>query len=174
VHARTRDQKGQNTGLADWTILSFLRKTLPEHTILFGNGNVLEAEDFDNCISQTGVNGVLSAEGALSNPAIFLPPQSRPSLRHPRVDEVAREYLGLCKELSETRGIRSHLFKLLRGYFLVDPQFRDQLTRARSPDDFERFISCIEASIAEKLEQDGVVRPYLQCNSYIRRDRLRV
>ncbi|KAI9905017.1 hypothetical protein N3K66_001546 [Trichothecium roseum] len=84
VHGRRREQKGHLTGLADWHMLRFLRDNLPPDTVIFANGNVLQGEDVERCLAATGADGVMSAEGNLSDPAIF----GRP----PPPGEEGREY----------------------------------------------------------------------------------
>jgi tRNA-dihydrouridine synthase 1 len=71
VHGRLREQKGHNTGLADWDHIRFLRENLPKETVLFANGNILRREDIDACLEATGADGVMSAEGNLYDPGIF-------------------------------------------------------------------------------------------------------
>ena len=84
VHGRTRDMKGHKTGLADWSVIRFLRENLPAETVLFANGNILRKEDITRCLRETGADGVMSAEGNLYDPAIFSDP--------PAVGEEGREY----------------------------------------------------------------------------------
>ncbi|KAL1897725.1 tRNA dihydrouridine synthase [Sporothrix stenoceras] len=74
VHGRRREQKGHMTGIADWKKLRYLRENLPKETVLFANGNVLQHDDVDRCLAATGFDGVMSAEGLLSNPGLFSPP----------------------------------------------------------------------------------------------------
>ncbi|CAK7202653.1 tRNA dihydrouridine synthase [Sporothrix eucalyptigena] len=74
VHGRRREQKGHMTGIANWKMLRYLRENLPKETVLFANGNVLEHGDVERCLEATGFDGVMSAEGLLSNPALFSPP----------------------------------------------------------------------------------------------------
>lgn len=76
VHGRRREQKGHMTGVADWTMLRYLRANLPKETVLFANGNVLEHGDVERCLAATGFDGVMSAEGLLSNPGLFSAPPS--------------------------------------------------------------------------------------------------
>ncbi|KAE9378914.1 FMN-linked oxidoreductase [Stipitochalara longipes BDJ] len=84
VHGRTREMKGHKTGLADWSMIRFLRESLPKETVLFANGNILRKEDITRCLEVTGADGVMSAEGNLYDPAIFADP--------PAVGEEGREY----------------------------------------------------------------------------------
>ena len=84
VHGRQREQKGHNTGLADWTVLRYLREQLPPETVIFANGNILQYDDIQNCLDETNADGVMSAEGNLYNPSIFATP--------PPVGEEGREY----------------------------------------------------------------------------------
>ncbi len=84
VHGRQRDQKGHKTGLADWSVLRFLRQKLPSDTVIFANGNVLRHEDIWRCLEETGADGVMSAEGNLYDPTIFAKP--------PDIGQEGREY----------------------------------------------------------------------------------
>jgi len=84
VHGRQRDQKGHNTGLADWTILRYLREQLPPETVIFANGNILQHEDIDDCLQATGADAVMSAEANLYDPSIFAEP--------PPVGQEGRDY----------------------------------------------------------------------------------
>ena len=84
VHGRQREQKGHNTGLADWGVIKWLREQLGSEVVLFANGNILQREDVDRSLEETGADGVMSAEGNLCDPAIFA--------EAPPVGEEGREY----------------------------------------------------------------------------------
>ncbi|KAK3388197.1 dihydrouridine synthase-domain-containing protein [Sordaria brevicollis] len=84
VHGRRREQKGHQTGLADWEYIRYLREKLPKETVIFANGNILQYSDLEKCLEATGADGVMSAEGNLSDPGLFARP--------PPVGEEGREY----------------------------------------------------------------------------------
>lgn len=84
VHGRQRDQKGHKTGLADWSVLRYLRQNLPPDTVIFANGNILRHEDIQKCLEETGADGVMTAEGNLYDPTIFAQP--------PDIGKEGREY----------------------------------------------------------------------------------
>ncbi|KAN0079472.1 hypothetical protein V8E54_004686 [Elaphomyces granulatus] len=84
VHGRRREQKGHNTGVADWSYIKYLRDNLPPETVIFANGNILNHDDIERCLKATGADGVMSAEGNLSDPSIFSEP--------PPIGSEGREY----------------------------------------------------------------------------------
>lgn len=109
VHGRRREMKGHLTGLADWKMIRFLRDNLPAETVLFANGNVLQHGDLERCLEATGADGVMSAEGNLSDPAIFTRPPSKAEQGREywrgkdgkggwRVDAVCRRYIDILHE----------------------------------------------------------------------------
>lgn len=106
VHGRQRDQKGHLTGLADWDVIRYLRDSLPGDTVIFANGNILRYDDIQKCLDATGADGVMSAEGNLSDPTIFAAPpveneetpgywRGRDGKGGFRMDYVLRRYLDL-------------------------------------------------------------------------------
>ncbi|EXJ61933.1 tRNA-dihydrouridine synthase 1 [Cladophialophora yegresii CBS 114405] len=105
VHGRRREQKGHNTGVADWSVIRYLRDNLPSETVIFANGNILNSGDLEASLAATGADGIMSAEGNLSDPTIFAPP---PKVYNPRqywygpngkggyrMDAVFRRYLDI-------------------------------------------------------------------------------
>ena len=106
VHGRQREQKGHNTGLADWSVLRYLREQLPPETVIFANGNILQHSDIEQCLEETNADGVMSAEGNLYDPSIFATPpptgeegrgywRGRDSKGGYRADAVLRRYLDI-------------------------------------------------------------------------------
>ena len=106
VHGRQRDQKGHQTGLADWSVIRYLREKLPPETVIFANGNILRHEDLQKCLDETNADGVMSAEGNLYDPTIFAEPpaegqegreywRGRDGKGGYRMDAVFRRYLDI-------------------------------------------------------------------------------
>ncbi len=123
VHGRQRDQKGHKTGLADWSVMRYLRESLPPDTVIFANGNILQHGDIDKCLEETGADGVMSAEGNLHDPTIFAKApevgregreywRGRNQVGGYRVDAVFRRYMDILYQyvLDETPPARKPLF----------------------------------------------------------------
>lgn len=123
VHGRRREQKGHLTGVADWGYIRYLRENLPAETVIFANGNILQHGDLQRCLEATGADGIMSAEGNLSDPALFAPPppeavENREYWRGKdgrggyRVDAIMRRYLDIMHKyiLEERVPMRRPLF----------------------------------------------------------------
>ncbi|CAE6350407.1 unnamed protein product [Rhizoctonia solani] len=129
-HGRTREQRGTNTGLADWTQIAAVKRALK--IPVFANGNILYPEDVNACLEATGADGVMSAEANLYNPALFAGLPSGSSLKTGPRDhtDLAIEYLEIVKKLktdTAPSAVKGHLFKLMRPALGREVDLRDRI-----------------------------------------------
>lgn len=152
-HGRLREQRGQNTGLADWTKIRAVKEAVS--VPVFANGNVLYHADIERCLAETGADAVMSAEGQLYNPALFA--SANVDARHgfgtglhlPHAD-LALEYLEIVQGLktpTSLSAVKGHLFKLLRPALARETDLRDELSHVRGPRSVERYID-----VAQKMK----------------------
>ena len=187
VHGRRREQKSHNMGIADWAMIRYLRDNLPPETVIFANGNILNHADVETCLLATGADGVLSAEGNLSDPTIFskLP---RPGnlnreywrgdngLNGYRIDGVIRRYLDIIYRyvLDQEPPYRPPLFiandspspPLTNGHKTAMEQHNEQPKRKRRKDQNSKEASPNVKYIQGHLFQ--ILRPMLNTHTNIR------
>ena len=73
-----RTGAGARDGAAHLDQIAEVRRATPPELTLIANGNIRTHEDLAVNQALTGTQGVMSAEGLLDNPAIFLPPAQQP------------------------------------------------------------------------------------------------
>ncbi|KAJ3125806.1 tRNA-dihydrouridine(16/17) synthase [NAD(P)(+)]-like protein [Nowakowskiella sp. JEL0407] len=171
--------KGQKTGLADWQQIKRVKEALKIPVI--ANGNILYQEDIDRCIAETGVDGVMTAEGNLYNPSIFT------GKFHP-VWTLADEYLQIIRDYpkSATFGMaKAHLFKLFLPCLSLHTDLRTKLSEATNFDDLQNISNILRDRIVEatsqtefapsKIEVDErgyKILPYWVCQPHMRPEQL--
>ncbi|KAJ1783702.1 tRNA dihydrouridine synthase, partial [Coemansia sp. RSA 2399] len=144
VHGRLREQKGHKTGLADWAKIKAVKEAVS--VPVFANGNILYFEDIQRCIDETGVDGVMSAETNLYNPALF-------SGKTLPTWQLAEEYLDICESVP-TKGsyIRGHLFKLFRYSLPIHVDLRKRLVEACKLEEYRQVVCDIKARLVKDAE----------------------
>ncbi len=110
VHARSVEQK--YAGRADWDFLARVKGEFPDRTVL-GSGDAHSAGEALRMISETGVDGVIVARGAIGNPWIFKQARELAAGREPfhpglpeQRDGVLRHYRMACKAYDPIRALK--------------------------------------------------------------------
>jgi len=128
VHGRTKEQNKHLVGACDWDIIKRIKQMVK--IPVFANGGIYNYEDITRCLEVTKVDGVMSAESLLENPALF-------SGRTVDLDDLALEYLDLCKIYATPDSyIRAHLFKILFTGLQIHTDLRDRLASSNKLPDF--------------------------------------
>ena len=96
---------------------------------VLANGNIRDIHDVDECLAQTGADGVMSADSLLEDPGLFW---SERRLHNPRAHlegcRLLLDYLDLWEKYPvPTRMVRGHAFKML-GETLLAP-YSDQTSQ---------------------------------------------
>ncbi|MBQ2527320.1 MAG: tRNA-dihydrouridine synthase, partial [Spirochaetales bacterium] len=122
MHARTRNQLYMPT--AHWELLKDLKSHFPEKVII-GSGDLFTAEDGVRMLTETGVDAISFARGAIGNPFIFEQTKALLSGEKPRVIPTAEKVSaimhhleGLVDFLGENtacREMRKHVCAYLKG-----------------------------------------------------------
>ncbi|KAK5600709.1 tRNA-dihydrouridine(16/17) synthase [NAD(P)(+)]-like protein [Crenichthys baileyi] len=169
VHGRTKDQKGAFTGIASWEHVKAVRKAV--NIPVFANGNIQHLSDVERCIQETGVQGVMSAEGNLHNPALF-------EGRSPPVWEMAEEYLEVVKQYPpcSLSYIRAHLFKLWHHTLQIHQDLREELAKVKTLEGLADVSAQLKRRCQEEIsdgkdgdEKDGGLPfPHWICQPYVR------
>ncbi|CAD5208643.1 unnamed protein product [Bursaphelenchus xylophilus] len=176
IHGRRREQRGVETGVADWTRI----KAVAEHLDIpvIANGNIQMPGDVERCIRETGADAVMSAEGILSNPFLF------EGVLKPGF-EVAKEYLELAdKYKASTATIRAHVFRMCHYGFLKYPDLRDRNSYVVSLPEFREVVAelerrCLGDAKIEEFDVSAIDRnlsfaemvasiPFYLCKPYVR------
>ena len=165
-------------GLADWDKIRAVKENVS--VPVFANGNILFHSDIAACLAATGADGVMSAEGNLYNPAIFMPSPASFTLDDPTLPStwcipsdtglhlphtrLALEYLDIVKSLkthTKTGAVKGHLFKLLRPALGREIDLREQLGRVfgghkTGPDVWTKYEAIVREMDERMLVRDQV------------------
>ncbi|RVE69009.1 hypothetical protein OJAV_G00073580 [Oryzias javanicus] len=169
IHGRTKDQKGAMTGVASWEHIKAVRKAV--NIPVFANGNIHHLSDVERCIQETGVEGVMSAEGNLHNPALF-------EGRSPPVWEMADEYLEVVKlhPPCSLSYVRAHLFKLWHHTLQIHQDLREELAKVKTLEALADVSSQLRQRCQEErakgkgaeLRESSLPLPHWICQPYVR------
>jgi tRNA-dihydrouridine synthase 1 len=152
VHGRTREQRGTVTGLADWEQIKLVKESLS--IPVFANGNILFSDDIKRCMKVTGVDGIMTAEGNLYNPAIFEPECLK-------IWQIVDEYLDIVRDEapSAISAVRGHLFKLYRPCLSTFTGHREQFGAARSFEELSQIAADLNHHLRQKYNASPIDAP---------------
>ncbi|KAF2075284.1 hypothetical protein CYY_003413 [Polysphondylium violaceum] len=149
IHGRTKEQKGQHAGIANWEAIKIIREKLS--IPVFANGSVVLYKDIEPCLEATGAQGVMSAEGILANPSMFS------GLDLP-ITQIAKEYIDMCLVYhTETYICRSHLFKMLRSLFDYHVDLREKMGKIHTFEGFRDLITELEVRIESGIQPEKML-----------------
>lgn len=150
VHGRLREQKGHNTGIADWDKIKAVKEAVKIPVV--ANGNILYYDDIERCLAYTGCDAVMTAEGSLYNPTIF----SKDTKFPPMAIDMAQEYLEICKtEKTNGSAIKGHLFKMLHSTLPQHKEMRARLGKARLLDEYFQVVSELKDLVMKDVAEQG-------------------
>jgi tRNA-dihydrouridine synthase 1 len=162
VHGRTRESNKQYVGAADWDIIAEIKRAL--HIPVIANGGIEDMKDAEECLLQTGCDGVMSAEGLLGNPKMFCPMGSQAYETNFIRTQLATvdEYFALLEDVRPERlrdveyHAKSHLFKLLHRFMQAprNVDLRGQLATKHKLEDTKPIFEELKDRICKQVDLD--------------------
>ncbi len=147
MHARTRSQLYMP--YAHWELLKDLKEHFPEKVIT-GSGDLFSAQDGVRMLTETGIDAVAFARGAIGNPFIFEQTKDLLEGREMRTvstqekkDMIMRHLKGLVEYLGENTAcceIRKHVCAYLKG-IPNSARVRQSVTCALTVAEYEEALS---------------------------------
>ena len=133
VHGRTKEQNKHTMGSCDWEIIKTIKETVK--IPVFANGGIHKFNDIVRCFEQTGVDGVMSAESLLENPALF-------SGEVYDLDDLALEYYNMWKKYDSNNPayLKPHLFKIMHKGLSEHTDLRDKLGSAHKEEEIVKIV----------------------------------
>ncbi|MHC5162278.1 MAG: tRNA dihydrouridine synthase [Planctomycetota bacterium] len=131
IHGRSVCQKYR--GKADWSLIAEAKKRFPNLTI-FGSGDIMTPEIAIERLTETGIDGIIVARGAIGNPWIFQDIRALyngdPKPEPPSLAEQGQVMLEHFEMVTEARSIQKavpYFRKFMAGYCKRHPQRKKTL-----------------------------------------------
>ena len=123
-----------------------IKKHFEGRVPIIANGGIQNVDDLNRCIAETGVDGVMTSEAILENPALFCNSFDPDTNLFRNQIELTEEYLEYCREYPSwhIKTIRSHVMKFLYRYLCHHADLREKVALSHSIDDFVEAckVSC--------------------------------
>jgi tRNA-dihydrouridine synthase 1 len=121
-------------GACDWKIIKRIKEEV--NIPVFANGGIHTFKDVEACLRETGVDGVMSAEALLENPALF-------SGKVHCLDKLAEEYLDLWEKYDgvNKKALKPHLFKILHEGLREHKELRAELGQSQKIEEFRAVLA---------------------------------
>jgi tRNA-dihydrouridine synthase 1 len=152
VHGRTRLQKGQKITPADLDMIRQIKEAV--QIPVYANGGTETYADVCRVMEETGVDGVMSAEGLLANPAIFS------DTKEPYNGILmAKEYLQHCAKpghAADNCQMKAHFFKFLFHELPIFTDVRSLLAVIKQPDQYQGILDKLEERVANATPEETV------------------
>lgn len=129
IHGRTKEEKQQDCGNADWHMIKKICQHFKGRCPIFANGGIEFFSDIQKCMDYTGCDGVMTSEAVLENPAFFYHDH-----HHITQIDITREYLHTCYKYPvwHFKAIRSHVLKFLYRYLTSHVDIRIEISEMNS------------------------------------------
>ena len=168
VHGRTREEKGQLVGEVDWTTIARIKQHFANRPVpipIIANGGIECLQDVYKCLEITGADGVMSSEGILENPALYMESLNAQGELQTQLMQT-EEYLNNCLKypVHHMKCVRSHVMKMLHRYTTVHVELRDMIGLSHTFDDYFNVCNRVRAL----MEDSGRVDKDYTCSWYRR------
>ena len=102
---------------------------------MVANGGIYQFGDVDRCLTAANVDGVMSSEALLENPALF-------SGKVVDLDRLALQYLELAEKHPGANDscLRGHMFKIMFTGLQKHTDLRERLVRASGLGNFRQIV----------------------------------
>ncbi len=148
IHGRYVCQKYR--GKADWSLIAEAKERFPKLTI-FGSGDIMTPEVAIERLSETGIDGIIVARGAIGNPWIFQdiralyngdPKPAPPSLT--KQGQVMLEHFEMVTAARSIQKAVPYFRKFMAGYCKRHPERKKTLIALMACKTKEAVIETIE------------------------------
>lgn len=135
VHGRTRIQKGQLAGHANWEMIKKIKAALRIPVI--ANGSVERYEDIEECEKESNCDGLMSAGGLLRNPALF-------SGEVIKEVDLFEEYMQFAEKYPvRFSNVRAHMYKMLQKTLSTHNKYTQMMNVGKSIEEFRGVLDLI-------------------------------